>query len=273
MTTIDFRRLAAAIALPCLLTLSCPSFATPTKTETKLLGALRNAHPGTNFTQVSATPIPGVYEVWMSSNVAYASDKNLRYLVFGHLFDTQSMVDLTSPKLAKIEREHGKSNDGDAPSITMPFDQFPLGDAIKTVHGDGNAQHLIVFSDPGCPYCKRLEPELDKLQNVTIHTFLLPFQGVLAPTAIWCAPDRALAWYRAMHEDNQKAQSDHLSDTTCGTPLERNLALAKRLAIQGTPTIFYANGRRTDGFADVAEIEAQMSAPIVSTAEQGESAK
>jgi thiol:disulfide interchange protein DsbC len=36
----------------------------------------------------------------------------------------------------------------------------------------------------------------------------------------------------------------------CDNPLDRNLALAQRLTVQGTPTLVWADGTRTDGYVD-----------------------
>lgn len=251
-----------------LLVISTGSFATELSAdEAHLLAALQKAHPGTRFTSVARTPIRGWYEVWMGANVAYVNNKNLRYLVFGRLFDTQSMTDLTAPKLAQAERlqQHAEESNDSAPAVSIA--QLPLADAIKTVHGNGGdaSRTVAVFSDPACPYCKRLEPQLDKIDNVTIYTFLVPFQGAALPTAIWCAPDRQRAWRQAMHAEEQTgpATSNPIplsapSSVPCAHPLDRNLALAQRLKIHGTPTLFFANGQRIDGVADAAEIEAQI---------------
>ena len=263
--------LAAALPIACLLCLACSAMAAPRSAdETRVLAALSKAHPGTRFTDIARTPIPALYEVWMGSNVAFVSDKNLRYLVFGRMFDTRTMTDLTAPKLAQAERLNIKAEEQDA-TPHFRIGQLPLADAIKTVHGNGGdvSRSLIVFSDPACPYCKQLEPELDQLDNVTIHTFLLPFQGYALASGIWCAADRQKSWRQAMHKDEQVkaggpaamvSSAAPPAATPCAHPLDRNLALARQLRIHGTPTILYANGRRTDGYIGAADIESHMKA-------------
>lgn len=230
-----------------------------TTDETRLLAALQKAHPGTRFTGVSRTPIPDVYETWMGPNMALVSSRNVRYLVFGRVFDTKTMTDLTAPKLAHAERLQmaTAATEDREDASPIPLAQLPLADAIKTVRGDGK-RTMVVFSDPACPYCKRLEIELDKLADVTIYTFLVPFQGSALPIAIWCATDRQAVWHQTMTQGDQSVLATSSSPPSCAHPLERNLALAKRLNVRGTPTILYANGHRTDGYVDSADIEAHL---------------
>ena len=229
--------------------------------EDRVLAALKKRHPNTQFTGVVRTPLPGIYEAWMGPNVAFVSAKNTRYVIFGRLFDTVAMQDMTASKLANAaqqraanDRASDRNDEGDAHAVDL--DQLPLADALKTVKGKGERM-LVVFSDPSCGYCKRLEPELDKLDNVTIYTFLVPFQGPAKPVAIWCASERAKAWRQYMLLDDSALLN---ADASCAHPIERNLTLAQKLNVRGTPTMFLSNGRRIDGYADAAELAAHLTA-------------
>ncbi len=199
---------------------------------------LKDMYPATQIERVQTSEISGLYEVMMGKNSAY-TDATGRYFVFGHLYDMKTQRDLTAERMDKQQR--------------INFAQLPLDDAIKTVHGKGE-RVLVVFSDPDCPYCKRLEPELDKLNNVTIYTFPYPLESLHPESpnkavAVWCAPDRARAWADLMKTGKAPANKN------CDNPIQRNIQLAQRLGINGTPTLLAADGRMLPGAASVERIE------------------
>ena len=259
-TTKPMRRHALAAALSTVLLGTSFGVSAATPDEARLLANLEKAHPGTHFSAIARTPVAGLYEVWMNGNVAYVSARQPRYFLFGHLFDTKAMSDLTDPKLAQAGMA---KNPDEAPQKYQPttaspirFEQLPLSDAIKTVRGTGQ-RRVAVFSDPNCPYCKQLEAELASLDNLTIYTFLVPFLGETKPIAIWCATDRVAAWRRLMH-DGDDGQFN--ISTSCDHPIGRNLALARQLGVQGTPTLIWADGSRSEGFVGRAVIESRLAA-------------
>ena len=65
--------------------------------------------------------------------------------------------------------------------------------AVKRVKGNGK-RVIYTFEDPNCGYCKELQKELAKLNDVTIYTFLWPIlsqDSVDKSKAIWCAATAA----------------------------------------------------------------------------------
>ncbi|MCP5279433.1 MAG: DsbC family protein [Thiobacillus sp.] len=201
--------------------------------------ALKAAYPATSFRDIRPTPLPGIYEVSMGRNLAYVGS-DARYFLFGHLYDMREQRDLTADRLEAARR--------------IDFASLPLADAITIVRGDG-ARVLAVFSDPDCPYCRRLEQELARLDNVTVHTFLYPLaelhpEARQRAIAVWCAPDRATAWQALMVNGKAPPSAE------CAHPIDRNIALARKLGVEGTPALFDVRGQHLAGAAPAQRIEA-----------------
>ena len=203
-----------------------------------LAARLKEMYPATKIERVQRSEIPALFEVLMGRNVAY-TDSTGRYFVFGHLFDMKEQRDVTADRVEKAAR--------------IAFGDLPLADAIKTVRGKGE-RVVAVFSDPDCPYCRRLEAELDTLDNVTLYTFIYPLEGLHPEAkdkaiAVWCASNRSRAWAELMKSSKVPA------NRACDHPIERNIQLGQRLGIQGTPTLVSADGRTLPGAAPRERIE------------------
>lgn len=190
--------------------------------------------------EVRGTPMPGLYEVRIGTDVFYTDAKG-NYLIQGELIDTKARRNLTEDRIAKL--------------TAVEFDTLPLADAFTVVQGNG-ARKVAVFADPNCGYCKRFERDLQKVQNVTIYTFLYP---ILSPDSaeksrnIWCAKDRSTAWQDLMLRDKPAAAA---SCDTAG--LQRNLAFGKKHKITGTPTLIFEDGSRVPGAVNDTEVEKHL---------------
>jgi thiol:disulfide interchange protein DsbC len=212
--------------------------------------SLTQRYPNTSFGDIARSAVPGLWEVWMGANVAYVADEG-RHFIFGHLYDMQTQTDLTAAKKEQLALQL------EAARPKLSFPDLPLADAIKTVRGGGQRK-MAVFSDPHCPYCRDLEKQLAKLDNVTVYTFLLPIDSLHPEAAaiarsIWCARDRAGAWKQFM------AIGKAPPPARCDTPLGRTADLAEKAGINGTPFILFGNGDRAAGALDAASLERRLS--------------
>ncbi len=188
--------------------------------------------------EVSRTPMPGLFEVRVGTEVYY-SDAEGNFVLRGELFDTRNRRNLTEERVAKLTQ--------------IDFDQLPLKDAFTIVRGDGKRK-VALFQDPNCSYCKRFERDLQNVNNVTIHMFLYPILGPDSQEKsrqVWCARDKGKAWADWMVR-NVPIPAAPACDTGA---LERNVALGRKHQITGTPTLVFADGRRVPGAIPAAEVE------------------
>jgi thiol:disulfide interchange protein DsbC len=133
-----------------------------------------------------------------------------------------------------------------------------LKDAVVWKQGSG-ARKLVVFSDPNCGYCKRLERDLQQVKDVTVYTFMM---AILGPDStdkarnIWCAKDTTKVWRDWMLSNTPPARTMGKCDDSV---LERNLALAQKYRVNGTPAIIFEDGQKVGGALNAEQIEQRLS--------------
>ncbi len=190
---------------------------------------------------VRATPMEGVYEVQLGSELVYV-DEQVDFVLQGNLIDARTRTDLTAARLQKLAE--------------VPFDSLPLALAIRQVKGDGS-RVMAVFEDPNCGYCKKLHAGLKQIDNVTVYSFLMPIlsqDSVEKARNIWCAEDRTAAWTDWMLKGVVPPEA-HCDDN----PVEQVVALGRRLMVRGTPAILFADGGRVNGALSAADLERRLS--------------
>lgn len=196
---------------------------------------------GTKVESVTKAGYLGLYEVFSDGNIVYTDEKATAFIV-GPLIDGKTMKNVTEERMRKL--------------TAIKFGDLPLERAIKQVRGDGK-RVLATFEDPNCGYCKRLAKELQKLENVTIYTFLYPIlseDSVRKSKQIWCSADRARAWSDWMVDGKAPAGKEDC-DTSA---VAKNQEYGRKLNISGTPTMFFGDGERVPGAIPLARIEQKL---------------
>ncbi len=231
-----FTSLALAATLMCA--------ATAQANEAVIRKALSEQFPGAQISSVTKTPYSGLFEVYLDGQIVYIDAKG-QYVFIGDMVDLKNRTNLTQARLNKLQ--------------AVKWDTLPLNNALKTVKGKGERK-LVVFSDVDCPYCRKFEEELTKVDNITVYTFLYPIEG-LHPKAvqtskqIWCAPDRNKAW-----DDYITRGTVPRNDGKCANPVDATIALGSKLKVSGTPTLIFANGQRVPGMVPAAQLERLLAA-------------
>jgi len=204
--------------------------------------AFQAKFPKMSIDSVGRTPFAGMFEVVVDGQVFY-TDAKLSYLFSGNLLDVrgQQPRNLTQETTGRL-----------AAGALAKSTDF----AVKRVRGNGK-RVLYTFEDPNCGYCKELQKELVKLNDVTIYTFLWPIlsaDSVEKSKTIWCARDRAKAW------DDYMIKGVALKGKTdCDTSaLERNAKLAQRFGLRGTPAIYIGSGEQVGGYVPAEKLEAVL---------------
>jgi len=188
----------------------------------------------------------GLYELIVNGEVVY-SDENFDYIIYeGNIIDVKNDRNFTEERKRKL--------------AMIPFEDLPLDLAFKKVKGKGERK-MAVFTDPDCPFCKRIEGDLAKVDNVTIYMFLFPIDS-LHPNAtdkakrIWCSTDRNKAW-----DDYMQKGVAPSAAPTCDNPVDRLVQFGTQRGINATPTLVFGNGDRVPGAISASQIEKLLSAP------------
>jgi thiol:disulfide interchange protein DsbC len=201
---------------------------------------------GVKVEGVQPSPLPGIYEVRLQTpdgpKIVYSDEKGA-YVFTGRLLDVKAERDLTEERLQKL--------------TTIEFNRLPLDLAVKVQRGNGK-RVLAMFSDPYCPYCRRLEQTLLQIDDLTVYVFMYP---VIRPDladhsrAVWCSKDRAKAWIELAANEKPKVP---VASASCANPVDKVLELGRSLRVNGTPTLFFANGEKASGGMEIGALRKKL---------------
>jgi thiol:disulfide interchange protein DsbC len=189
--------------------------------------------------EIRPSPVPGLWELRLGSHVIY-SDAQGSFVIEGEILDTSRNANLTRERIEQL--------------TAFDFRKLPLKDAVVWKQGTG-ARKLVVFADPNCGYCRKLERDLNDIPNLTVYTFLVPILGGDSPQKsrdIWCAKDSGKAWRNWMIDGTPPPAAGQKCDTAA---LSRNVALGEKHAVTGTPSLVFENSERVPGVISAEDLE------------------
>src|SRR5688572_24889621 len=171
--------------------------------------------------EITRSPVPGLWELRVGSHIIY-SDAQGRFVIEGEIMDTARHANLTRERIEKL--------------TAFDFAKLPLKDAVVWKRGTG-ARKLVVFADPLCGYCRKLERDLTRVADITVFTFIVPILGGDSPGKsrdIWCAKDSGKAWRDWMVDGTPPPAATAPCDSAA---LSRNLVLSEKHGVTGTPSL------------------------------------
>ncbi len=202
----------------------------------QLKQALARTMPTVKPTKISATPVPGLFEVIVDSQVVYMS-ADARYMIEGDLYDLKTRKNVSE----------------EAKSVIRLAAINKLGEGKMLVYRPEKVENTItVITDIDCPYCRRLHGEVPEYmaKNVEVRYIFMPLKGsadMQKTISVWCADDQQKAL------DAAKA-GGKVEPKTCDNPIREHLQVARELGVRGTPAIVLESGELLPGYVPIAKL-------------------
>ncbi|MFV2004383.1 MAG: DsbC family protein [Gammaproteobacteria bacterium] len=225
-----------------LLTSFSASAATEADTDgvDKLKQALAKTMPRVKPSKISMTPIEGLYQVIVGSQVVYMS-VDAQYMIEGDLYDLATQKNLSEDAKSSIRLAAIDKLGSDKMVIYTP-------ETVKNT--------ITVITDIDCPYCRRLHNEIPEYMknDVEVRYIFMPLKGAAdmkKTISVWCSDDQQLAL------DMAKAGGE-IEEKNCDNPIQEHLKVARELGVQGTPAILLEDGQLLPGYVPVDKLVTEL---------------
>ena len=206
----------------------------------KLRLALAKIMPQVVPSQISESPVAGMYEVIVGTQVVYMS-VDAKFMIEGDLINLKTNENVSEG----------------AKSILRLSVINKLGVDNMLVYKPEKVKDIItVITDIDCPYCRRLHNEIpDYLENnVEVRYIFMPLKGAAdmrKTVSVWCADDQQSAL-------NTAKAGGKIDAKTCTNPIAKHLQTAREIGVRGTPAIVLEDGQMLPGYVPVDKLLAEL---------------
>ncbi|MBF0320964.1 MAG: DsbC family protein [Nitrospirae bacterium] len=205
---------------------------------------IKEAFPDITPDSVKESPIKGLYEIIKGNEVVYF-DPETGYLIFGEIISAKEKKSLTADRKRQIRETKIKN--------------IQLDKAIKIGNGK---KTVIEFTDPDCPFCRKVSTFLDARNDITRYVFLFPIAQLHPKAAekakfILCAEDKKKALEDVMSGKYDSEPMAPCTDPKAEEMLKAQRAVGDSVGVTGTP-LLVVEGQFVDG-ANMPVIEKLLS--------------
>ncbi len=198
--------------------------------------------PDVEVDSIQKTPIDGLYQIVIGSDVIYMTSDGA-YVVKGEILD--------------INKRRNLTEDVRADSRVKLLSAIKKDEYIEFV-GEDAQDAIYVFTDIDCGYCRKLHRDVPELnaRGISVRYLAYPRAGVDSAAGkemsnVWCADNRQEALTAAKNRESVEAKS-------CDDPVAEQHELGQKLGVRGTPSIYLQNGRNLPGYMAPDEIVKQI---------------
>lgn len=205
---------------------------------------LRSLVPSAKTIAISETPIEGILQVQINSDIVYVTADG-QYLLQGQIMDIESRTNITDQ--AKSGIRVGLLQELDRNEQISFSPKKPKYD-------------LLVFTDLDCGYCRKLHNQMSEYneEGIAIHYLAFPRAGIGSQSfddyvSVWCADDNQTAMTLAKNGADPAPKE-------CDNPVEKQYELGRELGVSGTPALVTADGTLIPGYMPPATLRKRLEA-------------
>jgi thiol:disulfide interchange protein DsbC len=192
---------------------------------------IKSILPNAPISKIEMSEIKSIYKVYFPNGKILYVAPDEKLIVAGEIFKPNG-DSLTQKDQEKWQNELEAKQVENLTSIKL------IGDSLKIDFGTGAKKYeFVIFTDPECPYCKKVESEFEN-KNATLYYNFMPLDFHKNATR-WSLDILSSKNSKQTILDIKNGKSpkiEHTKDSQIR--LDKMIAKAKSLNISGTPKLF-----------------------------------
>lgn len=191
---------------------------------------------------IAESPLPGILQVRLGSDIVYMTDDG-RYLLQGRVLDLDTRQDITDQAKSAIRQE-----------LIDGIDY----DKLISYGAEDSEFEIIVFTDVDCGYCRRLHQQVEEYNDagIRISYAAFPRAGIGSETfrkmtSVWCSDDQQAAMDLAKGGGTPEPEE-------CDAPVAEQYQLGQSVGVTGTPALVTPGGDLIPGYVPPNDLRVRL---------------